>query len=64
MDHYLRAFDVSNGDEVWRGRLPAPGMATPMSYLWNGKQYIVVFAGGNARSGTRVSDHVMAFSLP
>ena len=64
MDHYLRAFDVSNGEEAWRGRLPAPGMATPMSYQWNGKQYIVVFAGGNARAGTKVSDHLIAFSLP
>ncbi|MGI9204258.1 MAG: pyrroloquinoline quinone-dependent dehydrogenase [Woeseiaceae bacterium] len=64
MDHYLRALNVSTGDEIWRGRLPAPGMATPASYLWNGKQYVVVFAGGNARSGTKVSDHLIAFALP
>lgn len=64
MDHYLRAFDVSNGRELWQGRLPAPGMATPMSYVWNGRQYVVIYAGGNARSGTALSDHLIAYALP
>ena len=64
MDHYLRAFDVSNGDELWRGRLPAPGIATPMTYTWNGRQYVVVFAGGNARMGTELADSLIAFALP
>jgi quinoprotein glucose dehydrogenase len=64
MDHYLRAFDVSNGQELWRGRLSAPGMATPMTYVWHGKQYVVIYAGGNARSGTALSDQVIAFALP
>ena len=35
MDDYLRAFDVSNGTELWRGRLPAGGQATPMTYEWD-----------------------------
>jgi quinoprotein glucose dehydrogenase len=64
MDHYLRAFDVSNGQQLWRGRLSAPGMATPMTYVWHGKQYVVIYAGGNARSGTALSDQVIAFALP
>jgi quinoprotein glucose dehydrogenase len=64
MDHYLRAFDVSNGEELWRGRLSAPAMATPMTYAWQGKQYVVVYAGGNARSGTALSDQLIAFALP
>jgi quinoprotein glucose dehydrogenase len=64
MDHYLRAFDVSNGAELWRGRLSAPAMATPMTYAWQGKQYVVVYAGGNARSGTALSDQLIAFALP
>ena len=32
MDNYLRAFDVETGKELWKGRLPAGGQATPMSY--------------------------------
>ncbi len=64
MDDYLRAFDVSNGAELWRGRLPAGGQATPMTYQWEGRQYVVIYAGGNARAGTRLGDTVVAFALP
>ena len=63
-DHYLRAFDVSNGDEIWRGRLPAPAVATPMTYEWNGKQYVVIYSGGYSSLGTEYSDQVIAFALP
>jgi quinoprotein glucose dehydrogenase len=35
-DAYLRAFDANSGAELWQGRLPAPGVANPMTYLWNG----------------------------
>ena len=64
MDDYLRAFDVTNGEEIWRGRLPAGGQATPMSYVHDGRQYIVIYAGGNARAGTRLGDRMVAFALP
>ncbi|MDH3739936.1 MAG: PQQ-binding-like beta-propeller repeat protein, partial [Alphaproteobacteria bacterium] len=64
MDHYLRAFYVLNGEELWRGRLPAPANATPMTYTWNGRQYVVIYAGGNARMGTALSDRLIAFALP
>ena len=64
MDNYLRAFDVSNGEELWRGRLPAGGQATPMTYEWNGRQYVVIMAGGNARLGTKLGDFLVAFALP
>jgi quinoprotein glucose dehydrogenase len=63
MDHYLRAFDVSNGDELWRGRLPAPAMATPMTYEWEGRQYVVIYSGGYSRLDTTLSDKVIAFAL-
>lgn len=32
MDDYLRAFDIETGKELWKGRLPAGGQATPMTY--------------------------------
>lgn len=64
MDNYLRAFDAANGKELWRGRLPAGGQATPMTYVWQGRQYVVIFAGGHARMGTTLGDSIVAFALP
>jgi quinoprotein glucose dehydrogenase len=64
MDDYLRAFDVETGAELWKGRLPAGGQATPMTYVWEGRQYVVIAAGGHARAGTRLGDSVVAFALP
>ena len=63
MDNYLRAFDVASGEELWRGKLPSAGQATPMTYEWQGRQYVVIYAGGHARSGTKLGDTVMAFAL-
>ncbi len=64
MDDYLRAFDAASGKELWKGRLPAGGQATPMTYVWKGRQYVVVAAGGHAKSGTKRGDSVVAFALP
>jgi quinoprotein glucose dehydrogenase len=63
MDDYLRAFAIGNGEELWRGRLPAGGQATPMTYQLNGRQYIVIAAGGHGGMGTRRGDFVVAFAL-
>jgi quinoprotein glucose dehydrogenase len=64
MDRYLRAFDSKSGAELWRGRLPVPAMATPMTYLWRGRQYVVIAAGGHVQVGTATSDAIVAFALP
>ena len=66
MDNYLRAFDTDTGKELWKGRLPAGGQALPMTYLagQNGKQFVVVAAGGHGKLGTKLGDSVVAFSLP
>lgn len=63
MDDYLRAFDAKTGAELWRGRLPAGGQATPMTYVWKGRQYVVIAAGGHAKTNTKRGDEVMAFGL-
>jgi quinoprotein glucose dehydrogenase len=63
MDDYLRAFDAKTGAELWRGRLPAGGQATPMTYVWKGHQYVVIAAGGHSKSGTKRGDNVVAFAL-
>ena len=64
MDRYLRAFAADNGAELWQGRLPAGGQATPMSYVWQGRQYVVIAAGGHGEAGTPRGDYVVAFALP
>jgi quinoprotein glucose dehydrogenase len=63
MDDYLRAFDIDTGKELWKGRLPAGGQATPMSYVIDGRQYVVIAAGGHGGAGTTLGDYVVAFGL-
>lgn len=64
MDNYLRAFDSDTGAELWKGRLPAGGQATPMTYSVGGKQFVVVAAGGHQRLSTKLGDTLVAFALP
>ncbi len=65
LDYYLRAYDVTTGKQLWQGRLPAGGQATPMSYTGrDGRQYVVVAAGGHGSLGTKAGDSVIAYALP
>jgi quinoprotein glucose dehydrogenase len=65
LDDYVRAYDAAGGEEIWRARLPAGGQATPMSYQGeDGRQFVVVVAGGHGSLGTRAGDHVIAYALP
>jgi quinoprotein glucose dehydrogenase len=63
MDLYLRGFDIETGKELWKYPLPAGGQATPMTYTLNGKQYLVIAAGGHGKLGTKQGDNVLAFTL-
>ncbi|MBC7983145.1 MAG: PQQ-binding-like beta-propeller repeat protein, partial [Candidatus Obscuribacterales bacterium] len=63
-DNYLRAFDIETGRELWKGRLPAGGQATPMTYEVDGRQFVVIAAGGHGTMGTTRGDYVVAFALP
>lgn len=64
MDSYLRAFNASTGEEIWQGKLPAGGQATPMTYEWAGRQYVVISAGGHSEASTKLGDYVVAYALP
>jgi len=65
LDQYLRAYDVNTGKELWKSRLPAGGQATPMTYTGkDGKQYVLVTAGGHGSLGTRMGDYIIAYKLP
>jgi quinoprotein glucose dehydrogenase len=65
LDYYVRAYDVTTGRQLWRDRLPAGGQATPMSYQGaDGRQYVVVVAGGHGSTGTKAGDAIIAYALP
>jgi quinoprotein glucose dehydrogenase len=64
-DDSFRAFDIQTGKQVWSVELPASGNAVPMTYKVNGKQYVVIAAGGHAQvTETKQSDALVAFALP
>jgi quinoprotein glucose dehydrogenase len=64
-DHYLRAFDIHSGAELWRARLPFGGNATPITYRLrkDGKQFMVIAAGSHVFS-KQAGDAIVAFTLP
>ena len=62
-DDVIRAFDIDTGKEIWKAELPAGGQATPMTYEVDGRQYLVIAAGGHGNLGTTIGDSVVAFAL-
>ncbi|APG83818.1 quinoprotein glucose dehydrogenase Gdh [Sinorhizobium americanum CCGM7] len=64
VDNFLRAYDVTTGDQLWQARLPAGGQATPMTYMVGEKQYLLMVAGGHGSVGTKPGDYVIAYTLP
>ena len=65
LDQYLRGYDITTGEEVYKARLPAGGQATPMTYTGeDGRQYVVVTAGGHGTFGTKMGDYVIGYALP
>ena len=63
-DYFIRAYDVTDGRQLWQDRLPAGGQSTPMSYAVDGEQYVVTAAGGHGSFHTKTGDYVVAYSLP
>lgn len=68
MDSKIRAIDLKTGEEAWQAGLPNMGHSVPVTYMANGRQYVVIAAGGSRRVsatiGAELSDHVVAFALP
>jgi glucose dehydrogenase/cytochrome c5 len=69
-DSKFRAFDSRNGNELWVTKLEASGTTVPMTYMGSdGKQYVVVSAGGTNRFGMiagtagHYADALVAFAL-
>ncbi len=62
-DERIHAFDKQTGELVWEHPLPAGGYATPSTYQVDGRQYVVIAAGGAGKLRTRAGDAFVAFAL-
>lgn len=62
-DKKFRAFDKSTGKLLWETTLPAAGNATPSTYEVNGRQFVVIAAGGGKSKDPSGGSYV-AFALP
>ncbi|GGO89981.1 membrane-bound PQQ-dependent dehydrogenase, glucose/quinate/shikimate family [Stakelama pacifica] len=63
-DDLIRAVDMQTGKVLWEDTLPGGGQATPMTYQIDGRQYLVIMAGGHHFMKTKVSDALVAYALP
>jgi quinoprotein glucose dehydrogenase len=63
-DNKFRAFDKATGKLLWTSTLPAAGHATPATYSVNGRQFIVIAAGGGKHPKARAGSCYIAFALP
>jgi quinoprotein glucose dehydrogenase len=63
-DEQLRAFETHSGKLLWEHQLPAGGYATPGIYMIDGRQFIVIAAGGSGKNATKSGDSIVAFALP
>ena len=66
LDSRIRAFSLATGEQVWEADLPAPGIATPMTFTSGAppRQFVVIAAGGHARLDPKLADALVAFALP
>ncbi len=63
-DNLIRAIDIDTGKTLWNDVLPAGGQANPMVYELDGRQYLIIMAGGHHFMETPIGDYVIAYALP
>jgi glucose dehydrogenase len=64
-DNRIRAFESKTGKELWAGKIDADGQSTPVTFLGrDGRQYVVIMAGGGSFWGAPAGDALIAFALP
>lgn len=63
-DDLIRAIDIRTGETIWSDVLPAGGQANPIVYAHEGRQYLLIMAGGHHFMETPPGDHVIAYALP
>lgn len=63
-DRKIRAFNSRTGELLWEAKLPFSGVATPATYMVDGKQYIVIAACGARDPKSPTGAVYVAFALP
>ena len=63
-DRKFRAFDSRSGKLLWEAELPFAGVATPSTYMIDGRQYVVIAASGARDPKGPAGGAYVAFSLP
>lgn len=64
-DSRVRAYDIDTGEELWQDKMPTSAMSTPMTYEANGRQYVVIAAGGHSWYYAHgIDDYLLAYALP
>lgn len=63
MDRLIRAYDFASGEVVWDFELPVDATATPMTYVYKGRQYVIINAGGHHMFNRGYGDYLFAFAL-
>lgn len=63
-DDLIRAMDIETGEVLWEAVLPAGGQAGPAMYEFDGRQYLVINAGGHDFMETPIGDYFLAYALP
>jgi len=64
MDERFRAFDRDTGKVLWEFQMDAGGYATPATFEADGRQYVVIAAGGGGKPETKPGDAYYCFALP
>jgi quinoprotein glucose dehydrogenase len=64
MDERFHAFDKQTGKLLWQFQMEAGGYATPSSFEINGRQFVVIAAGGGGKPETKPGNAFYCFSLP
>jgi quinoprotein glucose dehydrogenase len=64
MDERFHAYDKETGELLWEFQMDAGGYATPSTYEIDGRQYVVIAAGGGGKPGTKPGDNYYCFALP
>jgi quinoprotein glucose dehydrogenase len=64
MDERFHAYDKDTGELLWEFQMDAGGYATPSTYQVDGRQYVVIAAGGGGKPGTKPGDRYYCFGIP
>ena len=63
-DAKIRAFDARTGEKLWEAQLPYAGNATPVTYMIDGRQYVLIATSNGKNPRATQGSSYVAFALP